>query len=293
MTETVPRASRDPLAAALDILQCPVCVEPFDFVDGGVRCVNRHHFDRAKQGYLSLRGGGSTATGDTVAMIGARERFQGAGFHEAIASAVAAAIASAVPTDVTGWLVDLGGGTGWHAARVLDARPGLQGVVLDASVPAVRRAARAHERLAAVAADVWKGIPIADASVDVVLRVFAPGGGAQGAAELNRILAPGARVVVVVPEPEHHRELVKPLKLLKVPAGKAEEAASSIPGARLESSTTVTATLELTREEALDAIMMGPNAFHQRREALAAAFAEWPEPIAVTIAVSVVVLAVD
>ncbi len=286
MTDRASNDSPGPLAPAFEILQCPVCGEPFEGATGGVRCEAGHHFDRARQGYLSLRGGGSSATGDTVAMIEARERIQRSGAHDAIA----AAIVDAVPVEASGWLVDLGGGTGWHAARVLDARPGLRGVVLDASVPALRRAARAHERLAAVGSDVWAGIPVADASVAVVLRVFAPGAGARGAAELDRVLAPGARVVVVVPEPAHHHELVKPLKLLKVPAGKADEAAASIPGARHATTTTVTGVHELTREQAIDAIMMGPNAFHQEREALAEALASWPEPIAVTISASVVVL---
>lgn len=275
----------DALTAALEILECPLCREALERDDGGVRCEAGHHFDVARQGYASLRGGASTATGDTVAMVEARERVQASGAHDAIA----AAIADAVPADAR-WLVDLGGGTGWHASRALDARPGLRGVVLDASVPALRRAARAHERLAAVASDVWKGIPVQDASVDVALRVFAPGGGERGAAELERILAPGARVVIVVPEADHHRELVETLGLLRVPAGKAEEAAASIPGARVLSTTRVSAVRELERDEVLDLVMMGPNAFHHERAALADRLAERPEPVAVTIAVSVVVL---
>lgn len=278
----------DALTAALAILECPLCREALERVDGGLSCEAGHHFDIAKQGYASLRGGGSAATGDTVPMVEARERVQATGAHDAIA----ATIADAAPESAR-WLVDLGGGTGWHAARVLDARPALRGIVLDASVPALRRAARAHPRLAAVASDVWKGIPVADASVDVALRVFAPGGGERGAAELERILAPGARVVIVVPEADHHRELVEALGLLRVPAGKAEEAAASIPGARHEATTIVTRTVSASRAEALDLVMMGPNAFHRDREELAAALDAWPEPIAVTIAVSVVVLSVD
>ncbi|KQV26267.1 MULTISPECIES: putative RNA methyltransferase [unclassified Microcella] len=277
----------DALTAALEILECPLCREALERVDGGVRCEAGHHFDVARQGYASLRGGASTATGDTVPMVEARERVQASGVHDAIA----AAVVDAVPTDAR-WLVDLGGGTGWHAARALVARPALRGVVLDASVPALRRAARAHERLAAVGSDVWRGIPVGDAGVDVALRVFAPGGGERGAAELERILAPGARVVIVVPEADHHRELVEALGLLRVPAGKAEEAAASIPGARVVSSTRVSAVHELGREELLDLVMMGPNAFHHDRSELVDRLAGWPEPTPVTIAVSVVVLQV-
>ena len=273
------------LAAALEVLVCPLCRQALEAVDGGARCAARHHFDLARQGYLSLRGGAATANGDTAAMVEARERVQASGAHDAIAEAVVAAVPEGAR-----WLVDLGGGTGWHASRVLEARQGLRAIVLDASVPAVRRAARAHERLAAVANDVRAGIPVADGSVDVALRVFAPGGGEQGIAELRRALAPGGRVVVVVPEPQHQHELVAALGLLQVPAGKAEEAAASIPGAVHRATTTVTRAIEASRALAADLVMMGPNAFHRERGDVEAALAALPEPIAVTIAVSVVEL---
>lgn len=281
------------LDAAFDILQCPSCGEALAAADGGAGCANRHHFDRARQGYLGLRaahkGKGAPASGDTVEMLEARERFQAQGLHDDIRAAVLAAVSGAVPTGAGGWLADLGGGTGWYASAVLDARPDLRGVVLDASVPAVRVAARAHERLAAVSADVWTGIPLRDASVDVALRIFAPG----SASEVRRILAPGGTAVVVVPDADHMRELGHGLKLLKVPAGKADEVAVSIPDAVLVSREEVRSRVELTVEQALDAVFMGPNAFHQDREKVAAVLEGWRAPISVTLAVTVLALRVD
>lgn len=274
------------LDAAFAILQCPSCGAPLVAADGGATCASRHHFDRARQGYLGLRaahkGKGAPASGDTVEMLEARDRFQSDGFHDGIRAAVLAA----VPADARGWLADLGGGTGAYAAAVLDARPELRGVVLDASVPAVRVAARAHERLAAVSADVWTGIPLRDASVDVALRIFAPG----SASEVQRILAPGGTAVVVVPDADHMRELGHGLKLLKVPAGKADEVAVSIPDARLVSREEVRSRVELTVEQALDAVFMGPNAFHQDRAKVAAVLEGWTAPISVTLAVTVLAL---
>ena len=277
------------LDATFDSLQCPRCGEPLSPADDGATCANRHHFDRARQGYLSLRaahkGKAAPASGDTREMLEARERFQAEGFHDEIAAAVLAA----VPTDARGWLADLGGGTGWYAAQILDARPDLHGVVLDASAPAVRSAARAHERLAAVSADVWSGIPLRDASVDVALRIFAPG----SADEVRRILAPGGTAIFVVPHGDHQRELGHGLKLMKVPAGKAEEVAASIPDATLVSSVEVRQRVQLTVEQALDAVFMGPNAFHQDRAKVGAVLEGWTAPISVTLAVTVVALRVD
>ena len=271
---------------AFALLQCPSCAAPLAPVEGGAECPNRHHFDLARQGYLSLRaahkGKGAPATGDTPEMLEARERFQADGFHDAILHAVL----EAVPEDSRGWLADLGGGTGWYASQMLDARPDLRGIVLDASAPAVRAAARAHDRLAAVSADVWTGIPLRDRSVAVALRIFAPG----FADEVRRILAPAGRAVLVVPHGDHQRELQHGLKLLRVPAGKAEEAAASIPDARLVSSVEVRSRVALSVEQALDAVFMGPNAFHQDRDKVRATLEEWAAPINVTLAVTVVTL---
>ena len=277
------------LDATFDILQCPSCGEPLSPADDGATCAQRHHFDRARQGYLSLRaahkGKGAPASGDTPEMLEARERFQAEGFHDEIAAAVLAA----VPADARGWLADLGGGTGWYAAQILDARPELHGIVLDASAPAVRIAARAHERLAAVSADVWSGIPLRDASVDVALRIFAPG----SADEVRRILAPGSTAIFVVPHGDHQRELGHGLKLMKVPAGKADEVAASIPDATLVSSVEVRQRVQLSVEQALDAVFMGPNAFHQDRAKVSAVLEGWTAPISVTLAVTVVALRVE
>ena len=64
-----------------------------------------------------------------------------------------------------GCVLDLGAGTGWYLARVLDRLPGRSGLALDLSRHALRRAARAHARIGAVAADAWGPLPVRDAAV--------------------------------------------------------------------------------------------------------------------------------
>jgi len=95
-------------------------------------------------------------------------------------------------------VLDVGAGTGHHLAGVLDAVAGARGVAVDASRPALRRAARAHRRMAAVAADAWRQIPLRDATADLALDVFAP----RNAPELRRVVRPGGAVVVVTPLPD-------------------------------------------------------------------------------------------
>ena len=96
-----------------------------------------------------------------------------------------------------------------------------------------------------------------------------------------------------VPHADHMRELGHGLKLMKVPAGKAEEVAASIPNSTLVSTHEVRERVQLTVEQALDAVFMGPNAFHQDRAKVEKVLLEWQAPISVTIAVSIVALMLD
>lgn len=279
----------------LAILRCPHCGGGLEAVAGGASCAAGHHHDRARQGYLGLRvaarGMGAPAAGDTAEMVDARDRFQGAGHHDAVAAAVrdaavSAALAPGAAGAADGWVVDLAGGPGWHLSHVLDALPGMRGLLLDASAVAVRRALRSHPRIAAATADLRSRIPVGDDAAALVLKVFAPG----PPAEIVRVLAPGGALVAAIPEPEHHRELVQGLKLLKVPAGKADELVAALPALTEEARVRVRETVTVDRAAAADAVFMGPNAFHQKREAVEAALAAGPELRELTVAVTVVTL---
>src|SRR4051812_30563040 len=161
-------------------LRCSNCGSPLP-------CVNGHRFDVARQGYLSLLSG-KAVRGDTAAMVAAREAFLSAGHF--------APIRDALPR-VDGLVVELGAGTAYYLAATL-AEHG-HGIALDSSKPALKRAARAHPRIAAVACDVWAGIPVLPEVVDLVLDVFAPRNGL----EIARVLKPGGTLVVVTPTEAH------------------------------------------------------------------------------------------
>jgi hypothetical protein len=78
-------------------------------------------------------------------MVAHRLAFLAAGHYAPIAAAVAE-LAESVPAP--GVLLDIGAGPGWYAARLLDHLPARHGLALDSSTAAIRRAARAHPRLA-------------------------------------------------------------------------------------------------------------------------------------------------
>ena len=263
----------------LPYLACPHCDQPLSRVDGAVGCVQGHRFDVARQGYVSLLGRRSrTDTGDSAEMVAARDAFLAAGHYRATAEAVI----SLVPADAR-VLVEVGAGTGWYLAAVLSARPGSLGIALDSSARAARRAASASPAIGSVVADAWSRLPVVDSAVDVALSIFAP----RDADELSRVLRPDGRLIVVTPAPDHLAELIGPLGMLTVDAGKDAKLAASLADRFVaDGSVDVRAPLELNREDLRRLVLMGPSARHVDREALDRTLSDGPETTSATLAVT-------
>ncbi|WP_370068678.1 putative RNA methyltransferase [Streptacidiphilus sp. MAP5-3] len=263
-------------------LRCPVCAEELTLAqDGGaLRCPARHSFDVAKQGYANLLPGGAhTGTGDTTAMVAARVDFLGAGHYAPIATALAESVREAE----AGRVVDLGAGTGHYLAAALDAVPGATGLALDISKFALRRAAKAHPRAAAVVCDAWKPLPLRDGVADVMLNVFAPRRGE----EIRRVLRPGGELLVVSPTSKHLRELVGELGLLGVDERKDERLARTlVPHLSPAGARELTFGVRLSHAEVATVVGMGPSAWHTDPDALAARIAALPDPVEVTASVT-------
>jgi 23S rRNA (guanine745-N1)-methyltransferase len=245
-----------PLDDVLDLLRCPQCGAALARAGGAVRCGQGHSFDLARQGYLSLLGADAVHAGDSADMVAARELFLAAGHFEPLAEALAGALEVAPPL---GCIVDLGAGTGWYLARLLDGLPDARGLALDVSKPALRRAARAHPRMAAVACDSWRPLPLGDGVAAAVLNVFAPRNGP----EIARVLRPGGVALVVTPAPHHLGELVEPLGLIGVDERKDERLADQLaPRLEVDGRQELEWGLSLDRAAARDLVAMGPSAVH-------------------------------
>ena len=232
----------------------------------GVRCDQGHRYDLARQGYLNLSAGPQPANADTPAMVAARERFLASGVYDPIADA---ACRVAAPSDGARML-DAGAGTGRLLAALLDTagfgaagHPDTnapRGVALDVSTAAARRAARAHPRLGAVVADVWRALPIVDDCVDLVVSNFAP----RNPAEFARVLHPGGHLLTITPMSDHLAELRRTYGLLQIQTDKADRLAASLADRFAPVATDRLHRRDLWSAEVVaDAIAMGPNAFHQ------------------------------
>jgi 23S rRNA (guanine745-N1)-methyltransferase len=109
-----------------------------------------------------------------------------------------------------------------------------------------------------VVCDVWHQIPVQDAAADLALNVFAP----RNAAELARVLRPGATLIVVTPAQEHLHELAA-LHGVRVDPRKDERLQEQLqPFFALGDTRRVEWRLSLTRDEARAVVKMGPAAHH-------------------------------
>lgn len=249
------------VAAAADLLVCPLCRSGFTPADGRLHCAAGHDFDLARHGYVNLLSGPEPRNADTAAMLAARRRVHAAGLFEQVALEVRSRLVGRPR------ILEVGAGNAHYLAMALGDDPDGVGIALDVSKAAARAASRADPRIAAIVADVWRPLPIRDHCLDAVLCVFAP----RNLPEFARVLRPDGRLVVVTPQAEHLAGLRDRHGLLEVPPGKADQLALAaseffepVATSRLLKRTTVSAEL------ASDLIAMGPNAFHRVPESVAA-----------------------
>jgi 23S rRNA (guanine745-N1)-methyltransferase len=291
------------LADVVSFLACPHCHGDVAMAGASVRCGNGHLFDVARQGYVSLLPGDARPAGDTPAMVSARANFLAAGHFAPLAGQVAAQAAAAADDAGSGrcvvdagggrcvvdagsgrCVVDAGGGTGYYLSAALDRVGGHCGLALDISKHAARRAARAHPRIGAVVADIWRSWPVRDSVADVVLNVFAP----RNAEQMRRVLTPGGAVVMVTPSPAHLRELVEGLHLITVGQDKRERLEHSMsPFFRLARRQPYQQVLTLPRADMLLLAGMGPSAWHRGAAELRERSQAMPDPAQVTLAVEI------
>jgi 23S rRNA (guanine745-N1)-methyltransferase len=246
------------------LLRCPLCKLELTAAAGALVCRDRHGFDLARGGYVNfLRGGRRPAAGgDSPVQLQHRAAFLDAGHFDVIAATIAGLLRqdSARPAFGQWRILDAGCGTGHHLAKIAATlRPSVIGLGFDIAKDAARKAARRWPVLAFAVVDVWTEWPVEDATVDLVISVFAP----KNFAEAARVLRPGGWLAVAYPGPDHMIELSNRFGLMRQHEHKAQryrEAARRFIGPA--------SMAQIRGHAALDdagirsAILMGPNARH-------------------------------
>jgi 23S rRNA (guanine745-N1)-methyltransferase len=279
------------LAAVAAYLRCPVCAG--ELRPSGARltcgrlvcrrlaCGRNHSFDIARHGYVNLTAGrAGPGTGDTAAMVAARDTFLSRGHYRPLAEALRVLAVRHDPS-APGLVADLAGGTGHYLSGVLEALPHRHGVCLDLSVPALRRAVRSHPWAAAVGADIWQPLPLVARSVALALSIFGP----RNAAETGRVLGPGGALIMAVPGPAHLGELRRPLGIIGIDKQKLRRIAGAYRDYALSDLTIVNYQLSMDHADLAALVTMGPSARHISPESLATRIRALPSPVAATVEV--------
>ena len=180
------------------VLRCPVCGGALAQEGNSLFCngAKRHCFDLAKEGYVNLASSKAAGGGDDAALIRARTEFLSAGHYAPFADRIRALLAQYVPG---GTVIDAGCGEGYYTARLCES--GFSAVGLDLSKNGIKHAAKAtrgQERAFFAVAGIFD-LPIADASADAVISLFAP----VCEAEFLRVLKPGGVLLMAGAGAEH------------------------------------------------------------------------------------------
>jgi 23S rRNA (guanine745-N1)-methyltransferase len=259
-----------------------VCGADFALGPSALRCAEGHSFDIARQGYVNLMPGDARpGTADTAEMVAARGAFLSAGHFAPLAGAVADYAATWIPPG-SARVLDAGAGTGYYLTAVLDRLgPPAAGLAMDISTRALRRAARAHPAIGAVAWDLWQPLPVREAAVALIINVFAPRNGP----EFRRVLRPDGALLVVTPAKGHLAELVEAAELVTVDRRKEDRLAASLePDFTLGRREELTIPLRLSRAGAGTLIAMGPSARHTDAAVIRERLARLRDPVPVTAA---------
>ena len=177
---------------------CPVCSQPLGKTERTWRCAEGHSYDSAKEGYVNLLLANqkrSADPGDTREMMLNRRAFLEAGHYEPLASALSQELRDLHADNV----LDCGCGEGYYLQHFLQTEPEVAVWGLDISRDAVRMASKSLKQAAEFAVASSFHLPVLNSSVDLVLRVFAPG----SIDELRRVLKPQGAFVLIVPGPRH------------------------------------------------------------------------------------------
>jgi 23S rRNA (guanine745-N1)-methyltransferase len=122
---------------------CPVCGEQLNLHHNTWQCLNNHHYDKHKKGYVNLllsNNKRSKSPGDDAKMIENRRRFLEAGHYQKLAEHISEQVNHYLKKNAT--LLDAGCGEGYYTNLIAESNPDIQCYGLDISKPAIIAASK-------------------------------------------------------------------------------------------------------------------------------------------------------
>ncbi|MGY5450033.1 23S rRNA (guanine(745)-N(1))-methyltransferase [Agarivorans sp. MS3-6] len=183
---------------------CPICQASLSKQNKQWFCDNGHCFDQAKEGYtnlLAVQHKHSKQPGDSKAMLQARQQFLNQGHFAFLASAINQTLNRYQASKI----LDIGCGEGYYTESIQHHQVQAESVIgIDIAKDGVRMAAKRCKQAQFFVASNHR-LPIADASVDWIVKVFAP----SNNQELLRVSQANAYLLKVVPGANHLSHLRK------------------------------------------------------------------------------------
>lgn len=182
---------------------CPVCRENLNVKENSFICKNNHCFDKAKSGYVNLlrsQVSSSKRHGDDKLMIRARTEFLEKGYYQPLLDGILEECAKLQGKKIH--LCDIGCGEGWYTDKIFrflrarDKIVQLEGI--DISKDALAAAAKRNSQIGFAVASI-SALPIQDASVDILINLFAP----FDTKEFRRVLKKGGIWLKAIPLEKH------------------------------------------------------------------------------------------
>lgn len=189
-------------------LACPIDGLPLHQQEQQLSCLNHHHFDVARYGYVNLlpvQHKKSKQPGDNKEMVAARAQFLNAQHYQPISRTLERLMMALLcEVDRHYCVLDAGCGDGYylHELAQHSRQMRISWIGIDISKFAVMAAAKRNAQLTWLVAS-NKQLPVLAHSVDVLMSVF----GFPSADGFARALAPNGRVIVVEPGAQHLIEL--------------------------------------------------------------------------------------
>lgn len=242
------------------VLRCPVCGAAVQRENNTLGCLGarRHCFDFAAQGYVNLAGPRAAGGGDDAGLVAARTAFLGRGHYAPLAARLEALLHQYLAVGAT--VLDAGCGEGYYTCRM--AKAGYLLLGLDLSKRGVRTAASAARRESLSALFAVAGIfdmPVADASLDAVVSLFAP----IDEREILRVLKPGGYLVTAGAGKRH----LWALKSVLYDTPRENEPRADLPqGMTLCHGETLAFEMALTKADASNLFAMTPYYYRTPKE---------------------------